>query len=62
VDRGSDDRVEKGWTGEVLDEAGKAIPNATGVIGRVAGKTSQLRIKTTQLPTGARKVRLFPPR
>lgn len=62
VDRGSDDRVEKGWIGEVLDEAGKAIPNLTGVVGRVAGKTSQLRIRTTQLPTGARKVRLFPPR
>lgn len=62
VDRGADDRVEKGWIGEVLDEGGKPIPNASGVIGRVAGKSSQLRITSTKLPTGARKVRLSPPR
>lgn len=62
MDRGQDYKVDKGWSGKLLDSRGRAVPESDFVVTKVSKRESWGMVDlTTDQVNAARKVLLSPP-
>ncbi|MCB9561048.1 MAG: hypothetical protein H6708_11625 [Kofleriaceae bacterium] len=61
IDKGKKDGIDRGWTGNVLDSAGRPLTNGSFTVLTVRERVCSAKVKLTRDSVAGKKVQLLPP-